>query len=80
MAVKLPDNDQRPFLRGAFDDGGLKAVLVRAVKSHGVWHVTRDATFYGDYLTPEAALSAAVKLAIAIEHGGGRAEVFFDPP
>jgi hypothetical protein len=55
-------------------------VLVRAVKSHGVWHVTRDATFYGDYLTPEAALSAAVKLAIAIEHGGGRAEVFFDPP
>lgn len=79
MAVNLPDN-QRPFLRGACDDGGLQPVLVRALKSHGVWHVTQDATFFGDYLTPEAALSAAVKLAMAIEQGGGRADVFFDPP
>jgi hypothetical protein len=77
MAVKPPD--QRPRLRGALGDDALKAVIVRAMKSYGVWHVTQDAAFFGDYLKPEHALHAAETLALEIERGGGRAKVLFEP-
>jgi hypothetical protein len=41
----------------------------------GVWQVTRDKVFYGDYLTREDALESACSAARSVEAGGGAARV-----
>jgi hypothetical protein len=51
--------------------------LIRTELRHGVWHVTRNDAFLGDYNAPEPALDAAIKLARDIERGGGIAFVQF---
>lgn len=77
MAVELSRQRADPPGVATGGDVAVKTVDVRVTKSHGVWHVTRANAFVGDYLKPEAALSAAVTLASEIEHAGGRAGVLF---
>lgn len=56
-----------------------KAVVIRTTRVGGVWHVTRDKVFYGDYLTAVSARDAATKAARDIAGLGGRAELIFEP-
>ena len=51
--------------------------LIRTQLRHGVWHVTRNDTFLGDYKAAEPAFDAAIKLARDIERDGGSALVQF---
>jgi len=51
--------------------------LIRTELRHGVWHVTRNDKFYGDYLAEQPAVDAAVKLSRDIERSGGIALVRF---
>ncbi len=53
------------------------ADLIRTKLRHGVWHVTRNDTFLGDYKAPGPAFDAAIKLARDIERDGGSALVQF---
>ena len=53
--------------------------MFRAEFRAGVWSVTRDRVFYGDYLTREQALSSACSGARAVEARGGAARVIAPP-
>ena len=44
--------------------------------SAGIWHVTKDGTFYGDYRHREAALDAVNAAVRRIEASGGSARAF----
>lgn len=50
-------------------------VVVRATRWHGVWHVTQNDVFVGDYLTKEAAQGALSRAADEIAARGDRVEV-----
>lgn len=54
-------------------------VVIRSARTHGVWHVTRDGVFLGDYLSQDAAERAASKAANDLEQQGRRAEVVIGP-
>jgi hypothetical protein len=56
-----------------------RACTFRAVKSAGVWQVTRDGAFYGDFLTREQALRCACDAARNFEASGGTARVLGPP-
>jgi hypothetical protein len=45
----------------------------------GVWQVTRDHIFYGDFLTREAAVRSACEAARSFEASGGLARVLAPP-
>ena len=47
----------------------------RAHQRSGVWSVTKDEAFYGDYLTRDQALQSARAGARAVECRGGAARV-----
>ncbi|KRB46556.1 hypothetical protein [Phenylobacterium sp. Root700] len=51
----------------------------RASLRGGVWEVTRDYVFYGDYLTREEAIDGACKAARSVEASGGSARVMATP-
>lgn len=53
-------------------------VLFRATPHAGVWRVTRDGAFFGDYLQPQVALAAAMSEARDLRDAGRKAEVLFD--
>lgn len=55
-------------------------VVIRTFPVGGVWHVTRDQVFLGDYLAEGPARDAATKAAREIEGQGGRAELVFEAP
>ena len=57
-----------------------RPVVIRTSPVGGVWHVTRDHVFLGDYLAEDPARDAAEKAAHEIEGLGGRAELIFDAP
>jgi hypothetical protein len=57
--------------------GAPSSDLIRTELRDGVWHVTRNDKFYGDYLTQQSAVDAALKLSRDIERGGGVALVRF---
>jgi hypothetical protein len=38
---------------------------------HGIWHVTRDGAFAGDFLTPESARPAMTTAQRALDHRDG---------
>ena len=52
----------------------------RTARVGGVWHVTRDDVFLGDYLAEGPARDAATKAAREIAGQGGRAELVFETP
>ncbi|HEY8571923.1 hypothetical protein [Phenylobacterium sp.] len=51
----------------------------RASSRSGVWQVTRDHVFYGDYLTREDALRSACDAARTFDAAGGTARVVAPP-
>jgi hypothetical protein len=55
------------------------STLIHSARSGGVWHVTRNGAFLGDYLSEAPARREAARAAREIEQGGGRAEVLFGP-
>jgi hypothetical protein len=57
-----------------------RPVVVRTWPIGGVWHVTRDEVFFGDYLAEGPARAAAARAARHIEVLGGRAQVTFEAP
>ncbi len=56
-----------------------EAVTIHSARLHGVWHVTRNGAFVGDYLSEGPALAAAAAAAREVERGGGRAEILLGP-
>jgi hypothetical protein len=53
-------------------------VVIRTSPVGGVWHVTRDHVFLGDYLAEAPARDAAETAAHDIQALGGRAELIFE--
>lgn len=53
--------------------------VVRTHRSGGVWHVTRDGVFFGDYMSEAVALRAAKEAAHEIELGGGKVDFVYGP-
>ncbi len=51
----------------------------RVSSGGGVWQVTRDDAFYGDYLTRNEAVESACSAARSLEASGGRAQVVMSP-
>ena len=49
--------------------------IFRAAQRSGVWSVTKDGQFYGDYLSREQAIRGACNGARAVEAVGGQAKV-----
>lgn len=64
--------DRQPLSRS---DG---LIHIAGARRSGIWHVTQDGRFVGDYLKPEPALRAAMDLAREVERRGGEADVSFD--
>lgn len=54
-------------------------VLIRSARSGGVWHVTQNGAFFGDYLAEAPAREAAAEASRQVERQGGRASVLFGP-
>jgi hypothetical protein len=50
-----------------------------AAERHGVWSVTRDGSFYGDYNSRKQAVASAQAGARAVESRGGTACVLVSP-
>lgn len=59
--------------------GPTDAVTIHSARLHGVWHVTRNGAFVGDYIAEGPALEAAAAVARDVERGGGRAEILLGP-
>lgn len=57
---------------------GDQPVVIRTALMSGIWHVTHDDVFLGDYLTEGSARDAATKAGREIERRGGRAELVFE--
>lgn len=55
------------------------AVVMRCGQTGGVWHVTRNGEFFGDYLSEGPAREAIANAAREVERRGGRAELHFGP-
>lgn len=56
-----------------------ESIVFRVEQRAGVWQVTRDARFCGDFLTRRSAVDAAEALAKAFEALGGLARVETSP-
>ncbi len=56
-----------------------KVATIRARLQSGVWRVSCDEVFHGDYTRVEPAIDAAVAVARAIQRKGGAAQVLFGP-
>jgi len=55
-----------------------KVATIRARLRAGVWRVTCDQVFHGDYTRVGPAIEAAITAARAIQRNGGAAQVLFD--
>jgi hypothetical protein len=66
-----------PAVKSSKVDGPL---VIRTSPVGGVWHVTRDHEFLGDYLAEGPARDAATKAAREIADQVGRAELVFEAP
>lgn len=54
-------------------------VIIRSNLAHGVWHVTCDDVFLGDYLSEDAAQAATDQAAADLRRTGRSAEIVFGP-
>lgn len=59
--------------------GGNRDTTFRAALTFGVWTVTKNNAFYGDYLDRDQAIRSACYGARAVEAAGGRARVLLLP-
>jgi hypothetical protein len=64
----------RPVIRGADS-----RVVVRSARSSGIWHVTRNGDFFGDFVSEEAARLAAKGAARDIQLRGGLVDLQIEP-
>ncbi|MET3525501.1 MULTISPECIES: hypothetical protein [Phenylobacterium] len=77
---------ERPSVRSHSNTPVAKAsglhppIAIRTSRVGGVWHVTRDHVFLGDYLAEGPARDAATKAARDIADQGGHAELIFEAP
>ena len=55
-------------------------VVIRTTPLGGIWHVTRDHVFFGDYLAEGDARDAMRMAAREVEDQGGRAKLIFEAP
>lgn len=55
------------------------SVIIHAARANGVWQVTRDGAWVGDYLAEAPARAAAADAVRDVERLGRRAEVLFGP-
>lgn len=60
-------------------DGRALSVIVRSNLVHGVWHVTCDDVFLGDYLSEDAAQAATAQAATDLRRQGRSTEIVFGP-
>lgn len=60
-------------------DARARDCTFRASLRSGVWSVTRDHVFYGDFLSRAEALRQACAAAVAVEALGGTARVLAPP-
>ena len=58
---------------------GAPPCIFRTGQRTGVWFVTKDGAFYGDYLSRSQAIRSACLGALAVEARGGTAHVFASP-
>jgi len=63
----------------AFNRYSSKHCTFRACLRGGVWQVTRDYVFFGDFESRAAAIEGAIQAAVAYEATGGRARVLGPP-
>lgn len=56
-----------------------RTATFRLAQRIGVWQVTRDHSFWGDYLSRRAAQAGACEAARSFEAGGGSARVLLLP-
>lgn len=56
-----------------------RSCVFRASEVSGVWSVTKDGVFYGDYMTRDQAIRGACYGARAVEAVGGSAQVLAAP-
>lgn len=56
-----------------------KSVLFVVQRRSGIWNVTKDGLFFGDFVEEKNALEAAQTAGHAIFQAGGRAELTFGP-
>ena len=63
----------------AFNRYSSKHRTFRASLRGGVWQVTRDYVFVGEYPSSAAAIEGALQAAVAYEAAGGRARVMGPP-
>lgn len=67
------DHNGEPFAPAS------KSVLFVVQRRSGIWNVTRDGVFFGDFVEEKNALEAAQTAGHAIFKAGGRAEITFGP-
>lgn len=51
---------------------------IRSQRRNGVWQVTRNRVFHGDYTQSGPAMDAAVAVAREVQRKGGAAQILFD--
>lgn len=59
--------------------GPPRTCVFRVSESSGVWEVTKNAAFYGDYMNRDQAVRGACYGARAVEATGGSAQVVVQP-
>lgn len=59
--------------------GPPRTYVFRVSQASGVWSVTKNAHFYGDYLSRDQAIRGACYGARAVEATGGSAQVLAQP-
>lgn len=57
---------------------GDPVTTIRSQRRSGIWQVTRDRLFHGDYTQPGPAMDAAVAVAREVQRKGGVAQILFD--
>ncbi|HEY1926130.1 MAG TPA: hypothetical protein VGG92_01580 [Caulobacteraceae bacterium] len=70
----LAATSARPVTRGADS-----RVVVRSALSSGIWHVTRNGDFFGDFVSEEAARLSAKGAAREIQLRGGLVDLQIEP-
>jgi hypothetical protein len=73
-SASLATTSAGPVVRGADS-----RVVVRSARSGGIWHVTRNGDFLGDYMSEEAARLAAKSAQREIQLRGGLVDLQIEP-
>ncbi|HEY2047995.1 MAG TPA: hypothetical protein VGH03_01530 [Caulobacteraceae bacterium] len=79
-ATRGPPSGSRPATSaGPVIRGANSRVVIRSARSGGVWHVTRNGDFLGDYVSEGAARLAAESAGREIQLRGGLVDLRIEP-